>query len=94
MKAVLPYQPGGPSALEYVEVPTPVPGGGEVLVKADTIGVSLTEALVRRGGYNWMPPLSAILGTAGPRPAAARRGCPRAPTARVGSVMAKLLLKP
>jgi NADPH:quinone reductase len=62
MKAVLPYQPGGPSALEYVEVPTPVPGGREVLVKADTIGVSMPEVLVRRGVYNWMPPLPAILG--------------------------------
>ena len=25
---------------KYVEVPTPVPGEGKVLVKADTIGVS------------------------------------------------------
>ena len=62
MKAILLRQPGGPSALEYVEVPTPVPGGGEVLVKADTIGVSMPEVLVRKGTYNWMPPLPAIPG--------------------------------
>jgi NADPH2:quinone reductase len=43
-------------------VPTPVPGDGEVLVKADTIGVSMPEVLVRRGSYNWMPPLPAIPG--------------------------------
>ena len=62
MKAILLRQPGGPGALEYVEVPTPVPGDGEVLVKADTIGVSMPEVLVRKGAYNWMPPLPAIPG--------------------------------
>ena len=40
MKAILLRHPGEPSALEYVEMPTPRPGVGEVLVKADTIGVS------------------------------------------------------
>jgi NADPH2:quinone reductase len=41
VKAILLRRPGGPEALEYVEVPTPVPGEGKVLVKADTIGVSM-----------------------------------------------------
>ena len=49
MKTILPRRPGGPSTLEYVEVPRPVPGEGEVLVKADTIGVGIPGALVRRG---------------------------------------------
>ena len=62
MKAILLRRTGGPSALEYVEVPTPIPGNGEVLVKADTIGVSMPEILVRRGSYAWMPPLPAIPG--------------------------------
>ncbi len=62
MKAILLRQPGAPTALEYVEVPTPVPGEGQILVKADTIGVSMPEVLVRRGTYNWMPPLPAIPG--------------------------------
>src|SRR5262249_27156729 len=35
---------------------------GEVLVKADTIGVSRPELLVRRGVYAWMPPLPVIPG--------------------------------
>jgi hypothetical protein len=43
MKAILLRRPGDPSALEYVEVPTPQPGEGEVLVKANTIGVSMPE---------------------------------------------------
>ncbi len=62
MKAILLQRPGGPSALEYIEVPTPGPGEGEVLVKADTIGVSMPEVLVRKGTYAWMPPLPAIPG--------------------------------
>ena len=62
MKAILLTRTGDPSVLEYTEVPTPRPGAGEVLVKADTIGVSRPELLVRRGVYPWMPPLPAIPG--------------------------------
>jgi NADPH:quinone reductase-like Zn-dependent oxidoreductase len=43
-------------------VPTPRPGKGEILVKADTIGISMPEVLVRKGVYAWMPPLPAIPG--------------------------------
>ena len=62
MKAILLSRTGDPSVLEYTEVPTPLPGPGEVLVKADTIGVSMPETLVRNGTYAWMPPLPAIPG--------------------------------
>jgi NADPH2:quinone reductase len=62
MKAILLSRTGDPSVLEYTEVPTPRPKPGEVLVKADTIGVSRPELLVRRGVYPWMPPLPAIPG--------------------------------
>src|ERR1700757_392116 len=62
MKAILLRHPGGPDALEYAEVPTPIPRDDEVLVKANTIGVSMPEVLVRRGTYAWMPPLPAIPG--------------------------------
>jgi len=62
MKAVLLKTPGAPEALEYTEVPTPVPGPGEVLVRAHAIGVSMPEVLVRKGLYAWMPPLPAIIG--------------------------------
>jgi NADPH2:quinone reductase len=57
MKAILLRRPGGPSALEYFDVPTPRPGEGEILVKADTIGISMPEVLVRKGVYAWMPPV-------------------------------------
>jgi len=62
MKAIRLEQPGGPEALQYVDVPTPKPGPGAVLVKAHAIGVCWPEVLVRRGTYAWMPPLPAIPG--------------------------------
>jgi NADPH2:quinone reductase len=62
MKAILLTRTGDPSVLDYVDVPTPRPNAGEVLVKADTIGVSRPELLVREGTYKWMPPLPAIPG--------------------------------
>jgi NADPH2:quinone reductase len=62
MKAILLTRTGDPSVLDYVDVPTPQPKEDEVLVKADTIGVSRPEILVRRGVYAWMPPLPAIPG--------------------------------
>jgi NADPH2:quinone reductase len=62
MKAILLTRTGDPSVLDYVDVPTPRPKAGEVLVKADTIGVSRPELLVRRGVYPWMPLLPAIPG--------------------------------
>jgi len=62
MKAILLTRTGDPSVLDYVEVPTPRPRDGEVLVKADAIGVSRPEVMVRRGIYPWMPKLPAIPG--------------------------------
>jgi len=62
MKAVILEKPGPPEVLRYVDVPKPVPGPGQVLVRAHTIGVSMPEIMVRRGIYPWMPPLPAIIG--------------------------------
>ncbi len=62
MKAILLTRTGDPKVLDYVDVPTPRPREDEVLVKADTIGVSRPEILVRKGVYAWMPPLPAIPG--------------------------------
>lgn len=62
MKAVQITETGGPDVLKYVELPTPKPGPGEVLVKAHAIGVCMPETLVRKGAYQWMPPLPLIPG--------------------------------
>src|SRR5579862_2909213 len=63
MKIIQFKTPGGPSVLEYVEVPTPEPGDGEVLVRAHAIGVGMPDIMIRRGTYNWMPPLPGTPGT-------------------------------
>lgn len=62
MKAIRIEKTGGPEVLQYVDVPTPVPGPSQALVKAHTIGVNMPEVLVRSGRYAWMPPLPAIPG--------------------------------
>lgn len=62
MKAVQITETGGPEVLRYIELPTPEPGPGEVLVKAHAIGVCMPETLVRKGAYAWMPPLPVIPG--------------------------------
>jgi NADPH2:quinone reductase len=62
MKAILMEQPGPPEVLRYVDMPMPEPAPGQVLVRAHSIGVGMPEVLVRRGQYDWMPPLPAIPG--------------------------------
>ena len=42
---------GGPEVLEYVDVPDPVPGSGEVLIDVERIGVNFIDTYVRRGAY-------------------------------------------
>ena len=43
MKAVRIHQFGGPEVLQYEEVPTPVPGPGEVLVKLAAAGLNYSD---------------------------------------------------
>lgn len=62
MKAILIRETGGPSVLQVAELPTPRPGAGEVLVRAEAIGVNRPDVLIRKGEYPWMPPLPAIPG--------------------------------
>jgi NADPH2:quinone reductase len=63
MKIVQFKTPGPASVLEYVEVPMPEPKAGEVLVRSQAIGVGMPDVMIRRGVYNWMPPLPAAPGT-------------------------------
>lgn len=62
MKAILIRTPGGPQALERVDLPLPEPGPGQVRVRAHAIGVGRPDVLMRQGIYKWMPPLPAIPG--------------------------------
>ncbi len=62
MRAVIVRSPGGPEALELVDLPLPEPGPGQVRVRAAAIGVGRPDALIRQGTYKWMPPWPAIPG--------------------------------
>lgn len=62
MKAIQVHVPGGPEQLLAVDLPQPVPGHGQVRVRACSIGVGRPDVLIRKGTYKWMPPLPAIPG--------------------------------
>ncbi|HZQ84695.1 MAG TPA: zinc-binding alcohol dehydrogenase family protein, partial [Acidimicrobiales bacterium] len=49
MKAVLHRGFGGTDVLEYVEVPDPSPGPGEVLVEVRATGLNRLDVLQRQG---------------------------------------------
>src|SRR5688500_11987913 len=62
MQAILLQKHGGPETLDLVDLPTPVPAHGEVLVRAHTIGVGKPDVLVRSGIYPWSKKLPFVLG--------------------------------
>ena len=62
MKTIQVQVPGGPENLIEVDLPDPLPGPGQVRVKACAIGVGRPDVLIRKGTYKWMPPLPAIPG--------------------------------
>ncbi len=57
MKSVIIRRFGGPEVLELVETAPATPAAGEVLVRAEAFGVGRPDALMRRGVYQWSPPL-------------------------------------
>jgi len=56
MKAVRVHVPGGPDVLTYEEVPQPVPGPLETVVKIDAAGVNYVDVYQRTGRYPIAPP--------------------------------------
>jgi NADPH2:quinone reductase len=56
MKAIRVHAPGGPEVLKYEDVPQPVPGPREVLVKVDAAGVNYIDVHQRTGQYPTPPP--------------------------------------
>jgi NADPH2:quinone reductase len=62
MQAILVQKHGGPEVLELVDIPTPSPAVGEVLVRVHTIGVGKPDVLVRSGTYAWNRTLPVVLG--------------------------------
>ena len=52
MKAIRYNRFGGPEVLEYVDVPVPSPGAGEVLIETTAVGVNFPDVRERLGIYN------------------------------------------
>ena len=63
MKAVRIEARGGPEVLRLVELPTPKPGPGQVLVGLEAVGVNFIDTYQRSGLYQL--PLPAVLGQEG-----------------------------
>ena len=57
MKAIQIRATGGPEVLELAELPIPVPGPGQVLMRIEAIGVNFIEIYFRRGTYKAALPL-------------------------------------
>jgi NADPH:quinone reductase len=51
MHAIEVAEHGGPEVLNYVDRPQPSPGAGEVLIKAEAIGVNFVDTYFRSGLY-------------------------------------------
>ena len=51
MHAIEVAETGGPGVLRYVDAPEPAPGPGEVLIKAEAIGVNYIDTYFRSGLY-------------------------------------------
>ncbi|RAS59934.1 NADPH:quinone reductase-like Zn-dependent oxidoreductase [Lentzea atacamensis] len=62
-KAVVVRSAGGPEVLEYSDVPAPVPGDGELLVRVGAAGVNYIDTYQRSGQYS--VPLPTALGLEG-----------------------------
>ncbi len=62
MHAIKLREPGGPDNLEWVEVPDPRPGPGEVLLDVAASAVNRADLLQRQGNYPPPPGASDILG--------------------------------
>ena len=62
MKAMILKAFGGPEAFELSEVPKPVPGAGQVLVRVHATSINPLDYQVRRGDYVDYVPLPAITG--------------------------------
>jgi putative PIG3 family NAD(P)H quinone oxidoreductase len=51
MRAVVITEPGGPEVLQWLEVPDPVPGPGDVLIDVAAAGLNRADLLQRQGLY-------------------------------------------
>ena len=57
MKAIRVEEFGGPEVMKLVELPRPVPGPGQVLVRIHAVGINPVETYIRAGTYPRKPAL-------------------------------------
>jgi putative PIG3 family NAD(P)H quinone oxidoreductase len=62
MRAITITAPGGPEVMRWTEVPDPVPGPGEVLVRVAATAVNRADLLQRKGFYPPPPGTSEVIG--------------------------------
>ncbi len=63
MRAMKMSRFGGPEVFELVEMPTPAPGPGQVLIRVVASGINFADTLMRENRYAVTPELPAVLGT-------------------------------
>src|SRR5688500_10945031 len=56
MKALLSEQPGGPGTLRIAELPDPVPGPGQLLVRVRACAINFPDVLIIEDKYQLKPP--------------------------------------
>ena len=57
MKAIQIYETGGPEVLQLTDIPIPVPGPGQVLMRVEAVGVNFIEIYFRKGQYKAALPM-------------------------------------
>ena len=57
MNAIQIQTTGGPEVLQLADLPIPVPGPGQVLIRVEAIGVNFIEIYFRKGQYKATMPL-------------------------------------
>src|SRR4051794_41199469 len=56
MKALLSTAPGGPETLALTELPDPVPGPGQLLVRVRAAAINYPDVLIIEDKYQFKPP--------------------------------------
>lgn len=76
MRAMVITKPGGPEVLQIQQVPDPVPGDGEVLIRVRAFGINHAETHMRKGEWPEATPVSGIeaVGTVAADPSGALAG--------------------
>jgi NADPH2:quinone reductase len=64
MRAVVIHETGGPDVLRVEDVPEPVPGEGEVLVRVEAAGINRFDLNQRAGGASKLPLVLSSIGDA------------------------------